>query len=169
MPIVATIPTNPNASRVRYPVRRFSAPFSLGQYDFNQAGNRNVVLMPLQSNSVYVITAINFFSNAREPDWLEGMGAQADFPAFRLHFENEDGNSIYPEPIQCVNFIDGGEQLSYFRTGRESENLLITFTGLVNQVAGMVGIDPLLAEVNFTIYQILDAKWIKKFINPEGA
>jgi len=168
MAIIAQIPINNNSTRVRYPVFRFSAPLGAGIYDFNIAGNTDQLLMPLQSNSVYLIERINFFAQAGEADWLESMRTPADFPAFTLRYQNESANSIFPEPVQCVNFVDNLEQLVFFRTTRDRENLLISFTGIVNQVAGMVGLNPLLTEVNFTIYQITDETWIKKFINPEG-
>ncbi len=96
------------------------------------------------------------------------MDVQANFPGFRLHKEFDSSDSIYPEPVQCVNYMDGIEQLVYFRTLRESDNLLISFGGVVNQVAGMVGVNPLLAEVNFTMYQITDQKFIRHYLNPEG-
>jgi hypothetical protein len=107
---------------------------------------------------------INFFANVAEAAWLEGMDTQANFPAFRLHYQNDSAASIYPEPVQCVNYLDNGEQLVFFYTTREGENLLISFSGIVNQVAAMVGIDPLLAETNFTIYQIIDEAWNRAFI-----
>jgi len=167
MSIIERIPVNPNAVRVRYPVKRFSAPFAAGQYDFAQAGNTNQLLLTLQANSVYLIERINFFAEADEADWLRSMDTEANFPAFRVHYLNDDANSLYPEPVRCVNYIDNAEQLVFFWTTREDESLLISFSGIVNQVAGMVGVDPLLAEVNFTLYQITDQPWNKRFINPD--
>lgn len=171
MSLIERIPGSPAMQRVRYPVKRFSAPFLAGQYSFNQAANQNVLLMPLKANSVYLIERISFFAGAganAEGNWLEGMPAEVDFPFFRLHYRNDDANSLYPEPVRCVNFVDGLEQLLFFWSTREEEDLLITFGGIVNQVAGMVGIDPLLAEVNFTMYQITDSGWNRAFIEAQG-
>jgi hypothetical protein len=167
MSITEKIPVNPNAVRVRYPVQRFSAPLIAGQYDFGIAANTDILLLPLQSNSVYLIERISFFAQATESDWLESMGTAAQFPAFRLHYQFDDANSLYPEPVRCVNYVDNAEQLVFFRTTRDSENLLISFSGIVTQVAGMVGLNPLLAQVNFTIYQVTDENWNRKFINPD--
>lgn len=168
MSIIERIPTNPSGSRVRYPVKRFSAPFAAGQYDFNQAGNTDLVLTRMQANSIYCIERINFFAQAAEADWLESMDTEVNFPSFRLHFLNDDSNSIYPEPVRCVNYLDNAEQLIFFWSTREREDLLITFAGIVNQVAGMVGFDPLLAEVNFTMYQITDEAWNKAFVKAQN-
>lgn len=167
MAIIEKIPVNPNAVRVRYPVKRFSAPFAAGQYDFNQPGNQNQLLLPMQANSVYLIERISFFAQAAESDWLLSMDTEANFPAFRLHYQFDDAHSLYPEPVRCVNYVDNAEQLVFFFSTRENENLLISFSGIVNQVPGMVGTDPLLAEVNFTLYQITDEAWNRRFINPD--
>lgn len=168
MSLVAQIPINPNGSRVRYPVKRFSAPFGAGTYNFAQVGNTDVLLYKLSASSVYCMERINFYANVSEADWLEGMGAEATFPAFTVRFQHSPDVSIWPEPVRCVNYIDNEEQLVFFRTTRQDDNLLITFTGLVNQVAGMVGTDPLLAQVNFTMYEITDQPWIEKFILAKG-
>ena len=167
MSIQVKIPLNPNAVRVRYPVKRFSAPFVAGQYNFAQAGNTDQLLLRMQANSVYLIERINFFAQAGEADWLLSMDTEPNFPAFRVHYRFDDAVQLFPEPVRCVNFMDDVEQSVFFYSTRENEELLISFTGIVNQVPAMVGIDPLLAEVNFTIYQVVNEKWNKQFINPD--
>jgi len=164
MSIIERIPTNSGGVRVRYPVKRFFAPFVAGQYDFNQPANVNVPLMELQSNSIYLIERYSFFAQAAESDWLESMGAEANFPNFVVNYLKDSAESLFPNPVQCVNYQDNVEQLVFFRTTTVKETLLISFTGIVNQVAGMVGFDPLLAEVNLVIYQITDEKWNQNFI-----
>lgn len=166
MAIIERIPVNPKGTRVRYPAKRFSAPFAAGQYNFNQPGNTDQVLMTLQANSVYLIERINFFAAVGVADWLESMDTEVNFPAFTLRFKKSFNDSIYAEPVRCVNYIDNGEQLVFFNSTREQDQLLITFSGIVNQVAGMVGLDPLLVETNFTIYQITDQKWNAMFLDP---
>ena len=98
-----------------------------------------------------------------------GRGSTDAFPAFtKCGSKIRRGIRFWPEPVRCVNYIDNEEQLVFFRTGRVADDLLITFNGIVNQVAGMVGIDPLLAQVNFTMYEITDSQWIEKFIIAGG-
>lgn len=166
MSIIAKIPINPNGSRVRYPVKRFSAPFVAGGYDFGGAGtlNAGLLLYDLSPSSVYIMERINFFANVAESDWLGGMGAEATFPNFVCTMKYEKSASIWPEPIRCVNYIDNEEQVVFFRTSRKDEQLLITFSGVVTQTPGMVGVDPLLCQVNFTMYEITDQAWCTAFI-----
>lgn len=161
--IIEKIPMGDGATRVRFPAIRFAAPFGVGVYDFGIAANQNIELIPLQNNSRYLITAISFFANVADSDWLEGMDTAANFPAFRLHYENSPSSSIFPEPVQCVNYVDGQDTMAFFKTERKDEKLLISFSGVVNQTAGMVGVDPLLAEVNFTMYQISAEQYNRQF------
>lgn len=168
MPVILQIPLTVNASRPRFPVVRFSAPFAGGQYSFNQVGNTRVTLMRLQSNSLYLLSAFSFFANVSESDWLASMDTKENFPACQLSFKNGTSPSIYPDPLRCVNYVDNADQLIYFLSGRSEDILEITFSGIVNQVAGMVGVDPLLAEVNLNIYQITDQEFIKKYNGARG-
>lgn len=161
MSILAKIPRD---SRVRYPVARFSAPFAAGVYNFSIPANENVVLLaPMQVSTVYLIERINFFANVPEGVWLESQDTIANYPNFRLHFLNSPSESLYPEPVRCVNYIDNGEQLIWYASTRSDESLLISFAGLVNQVPATVGIPTLFAQVNFTIYQVQNAEWIELF------
>ena len=66
MSLIAQIPINPHGSRVRYPVKRFSAPFVAGAYDFDQVGNTDLLLYSLSPSSVYCMERINFFANVSE-------------------------------------------------------------------------------------------------------
>ena len=162
MSILAKIPRD---SRVRYPVQRFQAAFALGVYDFSiVAGNQNQVLInPMQQNTVYLIERINFYASVPEGAWLEAQPALANFPSFRLSFLNSPSDSIYPEPIRCVNYVDNSEQLIWYYSTREAEQLLISFGGQVNQPASMVGIPTVFSQVNFTMYQIQNQDWVKAF------
>lgn len=168
MSVVAQIPINPNGVRVRYPVKRFSAPFVGGQYDFNQPGNTDQLLYTLAPESVYLMERINFAANVSEADWLGSMASEADFPGFVVNLKSDQSASLWPEKVRCVNYKSNAEQLVFFRTTQKADQLLITFDGIVNQVPGMVGVDPLLAQVNFTMYEITNQPWIREFIDKQA-
>lgn len=167
MSIISKIPRD---SRVRYPVQRFSANFAGGVYDFSAVGNTNQdlqLLAPMQQQTVYLIERINFFASIDEGTWLESQGPLATFPNFRLSFLNSKSDTIYPEPIRCVNYIDNSEQLIFYWSTRSNEELLISFNGLVNQVPATVGVPTIFTQVNFTIYQIQETNWVKAFLAGE--
>lgn len=152
-------------TRVRYPVKRFSAPLLAGQYNFGIAGNADQQFLAMQEDSVYVISSLNFFAQASESDWLLSMDTEANFPKFNLRTQSSNIAGVYAEPVRCVNYRRDTEQLLFVYSEKKDENLLISFSGIVNQVPGMVGTDPLLAEVNMTIYQVFDVPWVTNYKN----
>lgn len=168
MSIISRIPDN---SRVRYPVVRFvsDALDGLGQYNWSVAGNLNVVIMTdLKPPNVYLFERVSFFANVGETDWLESMLTQNDFPRVALSWQKNSGASIYGEPFRCVNYIDNCEQLLYAQSKQKEDSITASMFGRVQQTPGMVGKLNLLAQINFTVYEITDQNWIKLFERDPG-
>lgn len=160
MSIVTSIP--PQTSRVRFPVARFTGALVAGNYDFDVIGNQDVQLMATEKESVYLVERFNFSAAIDEGAWLESQLTLAQFPRFSLNFQMHPGQ-IYPEPIRALNYLDNAEHQIYFRSRNRNDNLRITFRGQVQQVARTVGINPLIVQVSFTIYQINSRAWIEWF------
>lgn len=165
MSVISRIPDN---SRVRYPVARFQSSNlnGLGQYAWENAGNTLVNLMAEMSAShVYLVERVSFFANVPESAWLESMLTPTDFPRVALQFNRIGGASIYAEPFRCVNYVDNSEQLIYFRALQTGDILAATMYGTIAQTPAMVGMLAVLAQINFTVYEITDTKWIRLFEN----
>jgi len=163
MAIISKIPDN---SRVRYPVARFVSDNlnGLGQYNWENAGNTRVNIMTnLAQGHVYLVERVSFFANVPESDWLESMLTPNDFPRVSLQFDRIGGASIYAEPFRCVNYIDNNEQLLYFKSLQKEDVLCASMFGAVIQTPGMVGMLNLISQINFTVYEITDTKWIELF------
>lgn len=163
MSIISKIPDN---SRVRYPVVRFVSDNlnGLGQYNWSVAANLNVQLIAdLQPQHVYLFERVSFFANVEEGAWLESMLTPADFPRVALSYLKNVGSSIYGEPFRCVNYVDNNEQLLYTQAKQKGDVLTASMFGLVQQSPGMVGKLNLLAQINFTVYEITDKNWISLF------
>lgn len=163
MSIISKIPDD---SRVRYPVARFRSDDlnGLGQYDWETAGNTNVLLLEaLVPTSVYLLERIAFFANVSEAAWLESMLTPADFPRVSVRLDGVSGHSIFGDPFRCVNYVDNNEQLIYFKGLQTRANLVATMYGAVGQVPDMVGKLNLLGQINFTVYEIVNREWIKTF------
>lgn len=163
MSIISRIPDN---SRVRYPVVRFVSDNldGLGQYNWENAGNTLANLMEeLSASNVYLVERVNFYANVAEADWLESMLTPADFPRVAVQFNRIGGASIYAEPFRCVNYVDNNEQLLYFMPLQNNDILAATMFGRVQQSPGMVGMVNLIAQMNFTVYEITDRNWINLF------
>ncbi len=163
MTIIAKIPDN---ARVRYPVVRFQSSNVdvAGDYDFQNAGNTDVPLMSnLNAGSLYLIDQVSFFASAVEGDWLRSMKTAADFPRISVRYAGTGGHSIFGDPFRCVNYVDNSDAMVYLRPTQKGAGLVSSMFGKVSQVAGMVGDLFLLAQINFTVYEITDAKWISTF------
>lgn len=163
MSIISKIPDN---SRVRYPVARFvsDALDGLGRYAWENAGNTQVTLMEEMSAShIYLVERVAFYANVSESDWLESMLTPADFPRVSIQFTRIGGSSIYAEPFRCVNYVDNNEQLLYFRALQNGDILAASMFGTVQQTPGMVGMANLIAQINFTVYEITDTAWISTY------
>ncbi len=163
MSIISRIPDN---SRVRYPVVRFVSDNldELGQYGWENAGNTLAPLMAeMSASNVYLIERVSFFANVAEAEWLASMLTPADFPRVAIQFNRIGGASIYAEPFRCVNYVDNNEQLLYFMPLQNGDVLAATMFGRVNQTQEMIGSVNLLAQMNFTVYEITDRNWINLF------
>lgn len=163
MSIIAKLP---DSARVQYPVVRFqSSNLLLGDYAFENAGNTDVLLMDnLNAGSLYLVERISFFASAFEGDWLKSMKAAIDFPRISVRFSRIGGASIFGGPFRCVNYIDNNEQLIYLKPSQAGDTLVSSMYGTVAQVAGMVGELFLVAQMNLTVYEVTDKRWIKSFL-----
>ncbi len=163
MTVITKVPDN---ARVRYPVVRFQSSDinASGDYDFQNVGNTNVTLMSnLNAGSLYLVDQVSFFASAVEGDWLRSMKTAADFPRVSVRFARTGGSSIFGDPFRCVNYVDNSDCNIYLRPTQKNESLVASMFGVVKQVPGMVGDLYLLAQINFTVYEITDAKWIESF------
>jgi len=168
MSIISRIPDN---SRVRYPVVRFvSEDLDVNsQYSWETVGNTKAILMTdLVPGHVYLMERGSFYANVAESDWLESMLAPIDFPRVAIQFTRIGGASIYGDPFRCVNYVDNNEQLIYFEALQKNDILGATMFGRVKQVPGMVGKLNLISQMNFTVYEITDNKWINAYKRDPG-
>jgi hypothetical protein len=163
MSIIAKIPDN---SRVRYPVVRFRSSDldGSGQYAWENAGNKDVTLLDnLNAQNVYLIERVNFYANVSQTDWLESMNTPANFPRVLMAFNRIGPSSLFAEPWRCVNYVDNSEQLLYFQPLQKADRLTASMFGVSDQTPGMVGKLNLLAQINFTVYEITDRDWIRTY------
>lgn len=165
MAINARIPSD---ARVRYPVARFRGLFNAGQYNFNDPINENVNILEVNRQSIYLIERINFSATIDEGIWLSSQRGVEDYPNFRLDFEKSLSQSIYPEPVRALNYLDNAEQLIYFNSAKDGDILRLTFRGIIDQVAETVGLESIFAQVSFTLYQIDNVIWKNWFMRAKS-
>lgn len=161
--------TIPQDSRFIQTVNTFTALFnvpSLGQYNFvNGAVNENIaVLSNLQKNHIYMIEKYSFSATIPEGAFLE---ATANVCTFQL-LRSIDKQVVYQAPIPLINYIDGQSCVGYFWAAQDSDVLIATFRGLLNQPAALVGVASIIAQVTLNIYEISDTDWIQSFKQNTG-
>lgn len=159
----------PRGSRPRFPVVTFESDvLLLGQYQFNNAANTDVVVLEnISPSCVYVIDSLTVFGNMAEDAYLEGQLTAVNIPRFHLHLLRSASSAIYAEPYRMGNYIDGLQQLVYFRAqargGQAVDTLLATCFGLVDQSPGLVGFPTIQLQISFVIYEITDQAWVEAF------
>ena len=160
----------PKLSRIEFPAAIFTAPLVAGQYDFGSvAANISANFMNLRKGLIYFIERINFSCITPEGVWLESIDPTlADVPRVIFDRLQAPGHSQYAGPIRCVNYYDNAEQNRFFEATAENDVLRISFLGIVTQVAGMVGVDPLQCQFSATVYEIFDQSFVDWYNSPDA-
>ncbi len=132
----------------------FSALFNnptVGRYDFTRtAANRNVFCMNIRPRVIYFIDSYSIGANITEQQFLESITVFPQLQFTKLF----DSQNLYRAPLQVVNFTDHGELSNFFHSDITGDQLLLSFTGELRQLASMVGISPVRVQVSINIYQI---------------
>lgn len=131
-----------------------------GVYDFSSnTANQNVSVLTLETNSVYLIDRINVGANISEEQYL---GSINTFPFLYMRKKAKNRN-LYKFPIPIGNLLDNGEMTNFFYTDNKSDELIMTFGGVLNQLASMVGIATVTIQISLNIYQIDSAFFVGAF------
>jgi len=143
---------------------QFNVP-TLGKYDFTATpGNRGQTVFRMVNSSVYFIASLSFSATTPEGDFLSAIdiSAAANFPQWRLRF-NSDQTILHPYPFPVVTYFDD-RQFQTFVSSQQSEDiLLMDFSGVLNQIAALVGVGEIRAQVSTLVYEIIDNNWIKPY------
>jgi hypothetical protein len=136
----------------------FSAPFS-GTYDFATAGNTNQLVLALDANTVYYIDNFSVGGNIAREDYLSAISV---VPAIVLS-RKLDKSSVYLKPIPLAQFYENKPCTCFVESNKKGDELQISSTGLLVQVANIIGVDPVKITVSFSIYAMDSSEYNKKF------
>jgi hypothetical protein len=132
----------------------FSAQFNVptvGRYDFTLTpANQNVFCMDMRPDVIYFIDSYSVGANITEEQFLESITV---FPQLQIT-KRFDSQNLYRAPLQIVNFTDHGELSNFFHSDILDDQLLLSFTGELRQLASMVGISPVRIQVSMNIFEI---------------
>lgn len=137
-------------------------PTGSGQYDFGQTVNESVLLMPVatRKNTVYWFDVWNVGGDIGETDYLDAI---ATVPTARLErkFSRE---SIYSRPLPVVNYVDNQIITAWFKDEKGNDEIRMTFLGLLNQTANLVGVQFINIFVSMNIYAIDARYWVEHYL-----
>ena len=127
----------------------FSAPFT-GLYDFGLAANVKQTVFALQANTVYYLDNFSVGGNITREDYLSAI---LTVPTITL-FRKQDKSSVYTRSIPLAQFFENKPCTVYVESNKVSDELQITMTGTLVQVANLVGISPVKLTVSFSVFAI---------------
>lgn len=127
----------------------FSAAFT-GLYDFNIAANVNQTVIKMAPGLTYFIDNYAFAGNITQEDFLSAINT---VPAMKLSRKN-DRDNVYTGTIPLNQFASEKPATVFVASNKGNDELLITFTGVLNQIANLVGISPVNFTVSLAIYAI---------------
>jgi hypothetical protein len=158
----------PSDSEYIQPSSKFTANFNvpvLGKYSFNVAGNTNIVVLPLQLNTIYLIERISIAGDIPEDRYLEAMDNSLPVnsnPFLSLKY-SIGTEHLHKFPLPVLNYTDDQELVIWCFTEKKNCNLIATFTGLLMQTAYLVGKSSINIVVSFSMYAISNTEFTKSF------
>lgn len=130
----------------------FNVP-TVGFYDFtNTVANQGVLAVNLRQNSIYFIDRFSVGGNITEQQFLESI---TTFPQLKV-YKRFQGSNLYRNLIPITNFIDNGELSNFFFSDMRNDQLLFDFTGVLRQLASMIGLAVVRIQVSFNVWEIND-------------
>jgi len=167
----------PHSAKYYSTSNTFTAAFNvpvLGKYSFsNVAGNELQSVIQMPYNSVLLIERCTIGGNISEGNFLDAINTLPQFTLYR----RIDNQIVYPRSQPVNNYVDNKEIVAWVFAEKQQkgfagpvvpDELLITFTGLLDQTAALVGVTTIKIFVNFAIYIIQDTRFYKQFRDKIG-
>lgn len=146
---------------------------TIGKYDFTnyaEGGDRFNVAVPLglamNPKYLYFFHQLNFSLSIDEGTFLTAIAA-ATVPTLSVK-DSTTNKILFGSPFRLFRYFEGNA-IDSFHYNLNSKGIFIAdFQCLLNQVADLVGIDTVLAQVSFSIYEITDIAYINEFLKKNG-
>lgn len=143
-------------------------PANPGKYDFNTdaagAINQNIVVEPMQPNSVYLIERMSCGGNLTEGQFLEAN----DVFCFVDIKRSLGKKRVHRKPIPIANYFDGQESAIWIYSDKDGDQLTLSFSGVLNQLPSMVGIATATIQISLNLYAIESAYFVGAFRSGQG-
>lgn len=142
-------------------VNTFQATFNAegtGVYNFGfDTTQQGQVVLELNRNYVYLIDRVSFAVTAPEGVYLEAINT---LPRFRLRFRR-DNMIAFANGLPGVKYHDGLEFNFWTFTDKANDALVCDMTGVLNQVAALIGVVQVFATLSLVIYQENNSQMVR--------
>lgn len=139
----------------------FNAP-TVNKYDWNVAGNTDVLMLALRPHSLYFLERVNFSLDISEQAFHQGFDTTLE-AAVKY---SSKGELVYGSKLPLLNYLTNFEIHQFAGGGRNrTETLVIDFRGVLKQVAAMNQVATITAFLSWSVYQIMDDNWRTAFEN----
>lgn len=145
----------------------FTATFNnpvLGKYSFDVPANKNVELIEMKKNAVYLIERLSVGGNVGEEEYFSAL----EIPPELILKKSISEERVYPRPIPVLNYCDGAEVVAWVLSAKRKDYLTCTISGLLRQTAVLNGVPSISLSISFSIYEITNTNFYARFAGREG-
>jgi hypothetical protein len=149
----------------------FKAVFSnptIGKYDFTNykvGGNRfNVAVdlgLAMNPNYLYFFHQMNFSLSIAEEDYLQAIDP-GTVPTLAVK-DSTNRKNIFHSPFRMFRYFENAAIDSYHFNLNANSSLVADFQCVLDQIADLVGVDPIYAQISFSVYEIREETFINKY------
>ena len=144
-----------------------------GEYDFIQlgiAGGRQNTLVKLglamQPNYLYFFHKMNFSMSIPEGVFLQAI-KPSTIPVLTVRDSTNIKNLFYA-PIRLFRYLENQAIDSYVFNLNSTAEFIADFQAVLIQVADLVGVQTIYAQVSFDVYEITDSGYIEGYKKEAG-
>lgn len=154
----------------------FSATFNLdpaylGMYSFGYSafGNSGITILNSKRGSVYLVNRATVSGTIWEKDFLESLYINPELKFQRIvgGFGSEN---VYQTVMPVTSYYSEQPFTAYFASDKEGDGIKVSFSGVLNQTADLIGITTVKIILNLSIYEINENEYNRLFrsedINP---
>lgn len=166
----------PQAARLHLIGGKFKAVLNdptVGKYDFTNykvGGDRFNVAVPLgldmNPKYLYFFNQLNFSLSIDEGDFLNAISVDT-VPTLSVK-DSSTGKIIFGSPFRLFRYFEGNDVDSFHYNLNSKGFFIADFQCLLDQIPNLVGIQTIIAQVSFSVYEIIEIDYINAFLKKSG-
>ncbi len=168
MPINATIPKSSHLCIVGCEFKSVLSNPTIGKYDFTNylvGGNRINAVAPIglkmNPSFLYYFHQMNFSLSIDEGAFLRAIDA-GTVPTLEVRDSSNRKSTLY-HSLRLFRYYENSALDSYHYNANTNAEFITDFQCVLDQVADLVGVTEIYAQISFSIYEITDNAFIESY------